>query len=133
MKTKTRNIIIGKTEHIREMKLSVPDEMGYIKEELTNLEGRMKELKKKAMEEIIPTEGEVSFGNEYKIEHTTRVNRTLDTNKIQKVLGKGPQFLKVITISMTKIKQYLSDEDIDNCTKSTKVSSVITIKKTEKA
>lgn len=109
------------------LEIGIIDKIGYKEAQIKELTTEVEALRKLVKEEI--NVGEEIREREFFVKKTERATTTYSPAKVKKLINNDKKFIEVVTVSNTKVKTFLSMEQLDKCVDEVKISEVLTIKR----
>ena len=118
-----RKIDLRKKEEVMQKKriLQMIDEYGKVNEQLKELQVKREEIRKELIDKLGYG---VHHGAEYTIEITEKRDPIIDVLKVYKRLGLK-RLLKVVSVSITALRKYLTRPEIEELTEDYRVSLMV--------
>lgn len=131
-----RTVLKSKTEAKSKAKVGEDihpvDELAMMKNQAEELAEKISELSKRIITDGRLKKGDEVIGREYKVKVGQKINNIFSVEKVFDLLEED-EFLDVVSISATSLKEYLSLQEIDSCVEDTKKSKpYLTVKKLKK-
>jgi hypothetical protein len=111
------------------LKKTIIDKLGQVRKEIAELKKQEEELSEivKAQVEV----GHTVYGDKFKVTVRERATPEIDADKVYARLKKNI-FLEIVTVSVTALKKYMLEKDIEKCIKKVNITKVISVEELKK-